>query len=327
MTTDLGPILLIGAGGLVGRHLEAAAHSGGLDVRTVAVPWSDRRGSVRALTQAIDALVADDMDHWTVVWAAGAGVVATPEADLAAEVEVFTEVVEHLTRVAASGTGAVVLMSSAGGVHAGSVNPPFTEETAPAPLVAYGRAKLAMEDALREQCPPVGLRSLVLRLANVYGPGQRLNKAQGLVSQISLAHATGAPLPVLVAQDTMRDYVYAADLGLLTVVAIRRLHDQPAGAVVLKIVAAGAPTSVGELIGQARRVLRRPLRTAPVSGRVVGQVPELRFRSLVWTDLDSLLATPLPVGLSQTAQDVLERVARHGRDGDLDGDLARVPSA
>lgn len=321
MTAELGPILLVGGGGLVGRHVRASAEADGLHVVAAKVPWEDPEASVSALHRTIEDFISIAAERWTLVWAAGAGVVATPEEALATEVAVFGEAMVRLSAVGRS-RGAVVLVSSAGGIHAGSANPPFTEATAAAPRVAYGHAKLAMESIATEHCAGAGLRLLLLRPANVYGPGQRLDKPQGLVSQIALAHTTGDPLPLLVAQDTLRDYVYAPDLGALVVAALSRLQDQAPGSVTTKIVASGVPTSVAHLVGQARRVLRRPLRTTLVSGRATGQVQDLRFRSTVWTDLDAHLRTPLPVGMAQTARDVQERVARWGRHGPLDAGLS-----
>ena len=78
-------------------------------------------------------------------------------------------------------------------------------------LVAYGRAKLAMEGHARALAAATGVRVVLGRLANVYGPGQTLGKPQGLLSQLCLADATRRPLPVYVSLDTIRDYLYAGD--------------------------------------------------------------------------------------------------------------------
>ena len=213
--------------------------------------------------------------------------------------------------MAADEDGVVFLASSAGGLYAGSSDPPFSEETAPRPLVAYGRIKLRMEEQLREVVRGTALRAVVGRLANVYGPGQRLGKPQGLLSQLCLADATGSPLPVFVSMDTIRDYVHVGDVARMVRRSVELAREEPGGTVVVKVLASGTPVTVGHLVGEARRVFHRPLRTIPVAGGR-GQVLDLRMRSVRWPEVDALATTTLAAGLADTAADVRSRVASGG---------------
>ena len=61
------------------------------------------------------------------------------------------------------------------------------------------------------------------RIANLYGPGQGLEKPQGLISQIIRSHLIRTPISIYVPLDTMRDYLFAPDCGELVVDALRRL--------------------------------------------------------------------------------------------------------
>lgn len=305
---------VVGAGGLVGRHVVAELAATGHEVMTTAVPWDDEAASVAALTEAVDRFaLARRGRPWSLAWCAGAGVVATGEEPLAVEVRVF----ERLTAAVAASVvpgedGVVFLASSAGGVYAGSAPAPFDERTEPRPLVAYGRAKLAMEHQLSALVTSTGLRGVLGRLSNVYGPGQTLGKPQGLLSQLCLADATGRPLPVFVSMDTIRDYLYAGDAARMVARTIALARDEPAGTVVTKVLASGRPVTVGYLVSEARRVFHRPLRTIPVGGSATGQVLDLRLESRVWTEVDALAATPLAAGLSRTSADVRARVVSGG---------------
>ena len=117
---------------------------------------------------------------WALAWCAGAGVVATGEEALATEVRVFERVTAALAAsVTPDDAGVVFLASSAGGLYAGSTPAPFDERTAPRPLVAYGRAKLAMESAVERLAADTGLRAVLGRLSNVYGPGPDPRQAPG----------------------------------------------------------------------------------------------------------------------------------------------------
>lgn len=312
---------VVGAGGLVGRHVVSACRAAGHDVVTTVVPWGDEEASVAALARGVDRLGAARVGRpWTLAWCAGAGVVATGEDDLAAEVRVFARTMATLsttlTGPGGPGDGVVFVASSAGGLYAGSARAPFDESTEPAPLVAYGRAKLAMEQEVRALAAATGIRAVLGRLSNVYGPGQALGKPQGLLSQLCLADATGRPLPVFVSMDTIRDYVYAADAGRMVERAVALVRQEPAGAVVAKVLASGRPVTVGYLLSEARRVFHRPLRTIPVGGASAGQVLDLRLQSRVWPEVDALASTPLAAGLAQTSADVRARVVS---GGPLDG--------
>ena len=157
-----------------------------------------------------------------------------------------------------------------------------------------------------------GVRAVLGRLANVYGPGQTLGKPQGLLSQLCLADATGRPLPVFVSMDTIRDYLYAGDAARMVVRSIDLARAEPAGTVVTKVLASGRPVTVGYLVAEARRVFHRPLRTIPVGGSGAGQVLDLRLESRVWPEVDALAATPLAAGLARTSADVRARVVSGG---------------
>lgn len=305
---------VVGAGGLVGRHLVARLQATGHEVMRRDIPWSDPDGSRDELALGIDELHTRAQGRpWSIAWCAGAGVVATGLDDLARELSVFTDTL-HLLRSAPDG-GAFFLASSAGGLYAGSTGPPFTEAHEPRPLVAYGETKLGMERVLAEVVRESGMRAFVGRLANVYGPGQLLAKPQGLLSQLCLADATGRALPIFVSLDTVRDYVYAPDCAQVIAAGMERARSLEPGAIVTKIIASGQPVTVGHLVGEARRVLHRPLRTVMVPGRGTGQVLDLRLRSTVWTDLDERhTATTLATGLDATARDILNRLARSGPD-------------
>jgi UDP-glucose 4-epimerase len=308
---------VVGSGGLVGRHVAAELEAAGHEVITSRVPWGDEDAATARLAAEVDRFEALRAGRpWVLAWCAGAGVVSTPAEALATEERVFGAALERLGDGSTDGTsGVVFLASSAGGLYAGSSGPPFSEATEPRPLVPYGRVKLAMEERLRALAPSAGWRAVLGRLANVYGPGQTLGKPQGLLSQLCLADATGRPLPVFVSMDTLRDYVFAEDAARMVVGCIRLARSEPAGTVSVKVIASGTPVSVGHLIGEARRVFHRPLRTIPLPGGA-GQVLDLRLRSVRWPQLDALARTTLAAGLSATAADVRARVVT---GGPLDG--------
>jgi UDP-glucose 4-epimerase len=331
---DTTPTWVVGAGGLLGRHVVASLRRREVPVITGLVPWKDPAAAGDALAAGVRELAAAAAGGpWRLAWCAGAGVVATSAEDMERERHQLGRLLADLEGCSAlTGPGAMFLASSAGGVYAGSRDsPPFTEESHVDALVPYGRTKLAMEGDVRRFAERTGTSVLVGRIANLYGPGQDLTKAQGLVSQLSRAHLTGQPLSIYVSLDTLRDYVYAADVGDLVAEALPRLRHRTDGMrvpVVVKVVATGASLTIGALVGHSTRLHRRRPRVvvkAPQPGS--GQIRDLRLQSVAWPELDAHLRTPMVVGMARTAEDVaLQLRCLSGPRGRSTGPRARRTS-
>lgn len=297
--------LVVGAGGLLGKAVVAEARSRDLPLAAPSLPWHDPGATGETLRSTAERLT-DERDELDVLWCAGAGVVGTSREELATEVAVFTRFVDDLAlRSAGRCATRLFLASSAGGLYAGSTAPPFTEDHEPRPLAPYGEAKLAMERAARAAAGRGGFSLLIGRFANLYGPGQRLDKEQGIVSQLCRAQLTKQPLSIFVSLDTSRDYVYVADAARMVHGGMELLAAAPPGTVVTKILCSGVATTLAELVGTLHWVAkRRPPIVLGLSRNARFQPPDLRFRSTVWPELDRLARTPLPAGIHATLHDV-----------------------
>jgi UDP-glucose 4-epimerase len=255
--------------------------------------WDDTtrlRGELRtALSAFVTRLSHDPGRPWAIAWCAGAGVIATSAGALEAETANFGFFLELLASEPAlrAARGHVLLASSAGGVYGSSFACPISESTPPAPGSPYGRAKLAQEELLRSwarsQSSPVS--SLVARISNLYGPGQRLAKPQGLISHMSRCLIYGAPMHIYVSLDTVRDYLFADDAGRRVVAGLRQLaREAPSeGLHITKLYASEREVSIAGLLGVFRQIARRKLRV--VSGLHAAaalQPRRLQFRSQIW---------------------------------------------
>ena len=241
---------VVGATGLLGsavcRHLSAQRR----DFRTTDVPWDDPSAAVEALLRAAEQLPG------------GLGGVLVRRCGSRRQQPGRARrrgrraggVPDSLGARRPAGNG-FFLASSAGGVYAGSSGPPFTEHTEPAPISAYGQAKLRSEEIATEFAVRTSTALLVGRLANLYGPGQNLDKPQGLVSQLCLAQLTRQPLSVYVPLDTMRDYLFVDDAAAMAVAGLGAVTDS--GRRALKVLASERSTTVGAVLGDLHRVTRR----------------------------------------------------------------------
>jgi UDP-glucose 4-epimerase len=312
---------VIGRGGLLGAHVEKELRRS----ERIAVweptggpfPWGQRARLEHRFAETIRGFLEAAANHKdrAVFWCAGAGVVGTPEEELDAESEIWERFLDRLgSERASGGVGSpqplsIFLASSAGGVHAGCSEIPITESSSTRPLSAYGKAKLRQEQALAKWTKQrIEVSSLVARIANLYGPGQRSDKPQGLISQMSRCLIHHRPVHIFVPLDTVRDFVFVEDAGRTLVRWIIRLNQEAEsvgrGTHVLKICASEHPTTIAGLVGAFRRLAKRQFRIVSGLHPLSGEQPRrLQFRSTAWADEPRPDTTTLLTGI--------DRVYRH----------------
>jgi UDP-glucose 4-epimerase len=130
-----------------------------------------------------------------------------------------------------------------------------------------------------------------------------------------LAQCSDRPAAIYVPLDTIRDYLYADDCAGLILDAIDRAHAEArSGPIsVTKILASGDGVTVGNLLGVLKVITkRRPNVTLMSSPIAALQASDLRFRSVVWPELDARELTPLAAGIRATVDSVRARLLEHG---------------
>jgi UDP-glucose 4-epimerase len=298
---------VIGTGGLLGRAVAADANSTFAGAR---IPWSEpERAREVLLRDAVRFASEVGDDPWSVVWAAGAGVVGTARAALRAETASLGSVVDGLLSELPRGDGSFFLASSAGGVYAGSVGPPFDETSEPRPLSDYGESKLEQEALVAER---LGGRVPVLigRLTNLYGPGQNLTKPQGLISQLCIAAARRTTLNLFVPMETLRDYLFVDDAARMIREWATAASRAGGRGVEIRNLASERPVTVGAVVRTVQQVARRPVRVGLGASAVSGlHVRDLRVRSAV-PAVTTWELTPLPVGVKRVYDHTLTIVRR-----------------
>lgn len=137
----------------------------------------------------------------------------------------------------------VYLSSSAvyGNVAAGTL---IKEDDIVAPTSSYAVAKRYNELYLQAQHSENGLMTSILRIFNVYGPGQ----VETMVVPLFLSHAVaGLPLPLFGGGNQTRDFVYINDVSEAAV-----LSAQIDNGFDISNVGTGVPTSITELAEKIR---------------------------------------------------------------------------
>jgi len=205
-------VLLLGAGGQVGRAL-AGALACFAEVRSVDRAALDL-GDVAAVRGAVAAEKTD-----VVVNAAAYTDVDAAEKDEAAAMRVNADAVAALGEECIARRIGLVHYST-DFVFDGRATRPYTEEDATAPLGAYGRTKLAGEQRLADMAAP----ALVLRTAWVYSLGRR-----SFVSSILRLARERDSLRVVA--DQVGSPTFAGDLAWATALILFGMRDDAYGGI------------------------------------------------------------------------------------------------
>ena len=271
--------LVVGAGGLLGSAVAAELHR--QRSRATVRPrfhWTEPDGFQQPFRDALDATVAEARDQsrpWAVHWCAGVGHVGASESELRAEDRLLKAAMDVIATQTDRTKGLFCFASSAGAIYAASHDEVTDESTHPSPVSKYGEAKLRHEDLVRARLAAAGVQGRRLRISNIYGPGQRMAKPQGLLSHLVVNTLNRRPSTIYVPLDTSRDYLHTSSAARMMVASgvAARVEGAPADG--LRILAAERSHSIAQIIGTLARVLRRRV---PF---VVVQRPETRLQPLV----------------------------------------------
>src|SRR4051812_6198762 len=116
---------IVGRGGLLGSAVSRAM---GPTFIGLPVPWESHDAAVGVLDSDLKRFIrAARNDDWSIIWAAGSGVVGSTPDKLSAETRIMSHLLTRMRGSMPAGRGAFFLSSSAGGIYAGAPHPPFSE--------------------------------------------------------------------------------------------------------------------------------------------------------------------------------------------------------
>lgn len=279
----LGRILVTGGSGFIGRHVVSDLLSAGAQVRVVDLaPHPD---------PTVDLVQGDIADPRTLDEATDGGIDAIVHLAAVTSVLKSMEHPEETYRTNVEGTNALLQAGRAAGARAlvfASTNavvgpmegPAITESGSLRPLTPYGATKAAGEMLMSAYTASYGLRCVVLRLTNVYGPGMQAKDS--IVARLMRAVRLGRTFEIYGDGRQVRDYIHAGDVTA----AVRSglLNPGWAGPVVI---GAGRSLSVLEVVEAVRHVTGAELSVTHGPARP-GEMPAVivdpsRALSLGWS--------------------------------------------
>jgi len=249
-------ILVTGGAGFIGSHVVDAFLRAGHDVVVVDSLVTGRRENVAPKAKLYEMDIRDSrlsevfarekpeiVDHH----AAQVDVrrsVAEPLYD--AEVNVLGAL-NLLQNAVQHGAKKVIYISSGGAVYGEPEYLPCDEEHPIRPLSPYGVTKHTVEHYLHLYKVNYGLRHLILRYANVYGPRQDPNGEAGVVAIFGGRMLRGEPVTINGTGEQERDFVYVEDCARANLIGLERGE----GAY---NVGTGVPTTINEIYRQIQKI-------------------------------------------------------------------------
>lgn len=252
-------ILVVGAGGFIGRHLvERLAEDGcqvtaitrrALSVSHPSIHWSAEE------TPSVDAwrTLLESVD--TVIYLASVSTPAGSAGRPVAEAVSLTHLLTLLEAMQTQPQTRLIYFSSAGSLYvpAGKAS---TETYVTGPRSYHGASKAAAEAFVGAWCAQFGGSATVLRPSNVYGPGQVTSRGFAIIPNVFWHMRHAQAMDVWGDGSQTRDYIHVDDLVELCVAATRT--SSVPGMAVFNA-ASGRSTSLNELFAIMEEVAGLPL--------------------------------------------------------------------
>lgn len=212
-------VLVIGGNGFIGSHLVDCLLKNGHKVRVFDITHERYRrpndnvdyriSTLENIPDLYEALLGIDI----IFHLASASVPSTSNVDTVSDINKgLIPTLNILNLSIKLGIKRIVYFSSGGAVYGNPLTPELAEDHPLNPISSYGIVKVTIEMYLKLYQRMYGLRPLILRPSNPYGPRQGHFIAQGVISTFLRKGQANEPITVFGDGNSMKDYIYVEDL-------------------------------------------------------------------------------------------------------------------
>jgi UDP-glucose 4-epimerase len=203
--------------------------------------------------------------------------------------------IKFIESCAFSGIKKFLFLSSGGTVYGNPDYLPIDEKHPTRPINSYGLTKLVIENYLRLISSQSEMDYINLRVSNPFGPGQSVNKGQGLIPAILQKTLKAQPVIIYGDGSVQRDYIYIDDAidAIIAAIEAEGLSDT-------LNVGSGIGRSIVDVLSTIEVVLQTPVLAEFSEGRTTDAHSNVldasRARRLLnwspkWAFLDGIKAT------------------------------------
>lgn len=190
----------------------------------------------------------------------------------------------------------VVFLSSGGAVYGNKADKSMKEDMNTFPITSYGIQKIMIEKLLYLYHYQYGLDYRVIRLSNPYGPYQRPNGKQGVITTFIYKALTDGILEVYGDGSIVRDFIYISDAitGIINIVngnCKYRIFN----------LGSGKGISINEVISSIKNIIQRDLQIIYTVGRDTDVPVNYLDISRYENEFGKLHLTCLKSGIKKTA--------------------------
>lgn len=264
-------VLVLGAGGFVGRHLVTTLASHGVPViALVRRPSEELPPAIETVTGTFDTpaeLTPLLSRARAVIHAASRSTpgqtVGLPNAELDANLRPTLALLEALQSVPHC---ELLYLSSGGTLYGETNNRPAQEKDCIRPKSYYGAGKAAAEHFINAYAMQYNRAAVILRPSNLYGPGQSRQSGFGIIPTALDCVMSQIPLTVWGDGTSVRDYLYIDDFIQLCLAILGR--SIPTGAHIFNA-SSGVGVSLNSLMDEIRDVTSATLNIVHDTARTV----------------------------------------------------------
>lgn len=215
-------ILVLGGNGFIGSHVVDELLDAGQQVRVFDramhehASWDHRVEVVKAEFRDGFALAEALWDMDLVFHLISTTLPATSNLEPVNDVQTnLVPTIQLLQRMLDTGVMRIVFLSSGGTVYGNAKSVPIAESQPLNPICSYGVVKVACENYIRMFAELHGIRPIILRPSNPFGPRQAHLGVQGVVPTFTTQILSGRPITVWGDGEVRRDFIYVRDLAKL----------------------------------------------------------------------------------------------------------------
>jgi UDP-glucose 4-epimerase len=210
-----------------------------------------------------------------------------------------------LNAMVAQKVNKIIFISSGGTVYGIPKYLPIDEQHPTDPLVSYGITKLIIEKYLLMFQHLHGIKATILRVANPFGPRQRVETAQGAVTVFLHRALHGQPVEIWGDGSITRDYIYINDVAD----AFAKAVDYSGPHSVFNI-SSGTGTSLNELVDIISNVLDTSIACHYLEGRPFDVPTSILSNKLARDEFGWSPQVPLRDGIARTTKWMTDELPR-----------------